>query len=836
MSAHKVLLSVFLLAIILVYTNEVYSNDEKVRGLRFYSQEKPVEERTSLVLFPEPINIKQKLELEFEFKIYNKNKFGYIFSIQGGHSKKRMEPLAQFVFHPESSSGEGGYIFNFNGKTQPIIFSMEKENKNWIKCNLKINQDTGLGQISVSGQNYQFQYNNQNIKFLSIKFGQLDFLNGDVAAFDIRDIKCSIGNRKRYYWLLEQDSGTEAIDSINGKKAFVNNPFWLIHKHFLWEEVHSGCYDKMNGVSFDSLNQDILLVNKDSLSRFNTNKNHLKIEHYTHSRPFYTDQNFSLYNQKIEELISFDFHFFKSNGQKAFSSYIPDDKKWTAIEKVSEVEENYNALLLWNRDATRLIKFGGYAHYKYFNKLQLFNFDSLKWEDLSLKGDFVSPRTYASGGLFPKTNKLFIYGGMGNESGLQALGIRKFYDLYEINLDTKTVVKKWEITDDEFDFLPGSEMIINPDDSCAYILGVDSKSDLILYRFSLVDGRYDVVSNALPVKAEGLEGDSYLFYDSKEQALFAVVRESFEKETYSKISIFRLNYPPIGVLTKCKQDKKLSLFQEIIWLALCAGAVLIVFFIVIRRQRAKNIQPDVKEPTRIRKQNSVLLIGGFHVFDKNGTEITYRFSNKLRQLFCTIYLHNFFDVDITNDKLASIFWQGMDKQKITNNRGVSFNHLRNIFKELDGLSLIRKGDQLIIDVGESLYIDMESLYSNLKNSHYNHPENILSFYQLGNLLANESFPGIDIFKENFESKAIETILQIGRNYYSQRKHLSVIETMDIILNQFDTINEKALKVKIKSLYKLKQYKKAKSEYVRFCNEYSEIMNSEYPKQFSELLK
>ena len=55
---------------------------DNIKGLRFFSQDKPIVQRTSLSLFTEPIYIESKIHLAFDFKIYDYTKFGNILNIK----------------------------------------------------------------------------------------------------------------------------------------------------------------------------------------------------------------------------------------------------------------------------------------------------------------------------------------------------------------------------------------------------------------------------------------------------------------------------------------------------------------------------------------------------------------------------------------------------------------------------------------------------------------------------------------------------------------------------------------------------------------------------------
>lgn len=60
-------------------------------------------------------------------------------------------------------------------------------------------------------------------------------------------------------------------------------------------------------------------------------------------------------------------------------------------------------------------------------------------------------------------NSLYIYGGMGNESGEQIVGRQYFYDLHKVDLNNNTVSKLWEIPWNRENIVPVREMVIQDD-------------------------------------------------------------------------------------------------------------------------------------------------------------------------------------------------------------------------------------------------------------------------------------------------------------------------------------------------------------------------------------
>ena len=59
------------------------------------------------------------------------------------------------------------------------------------------------------------------------------------------------------------------------------------------------------------------------------------------------------------------------------------------------------------------------------------------WDCGSLpKGDVIHPRYFTSLGYSKKDDNVYIFGGMGNESGEQIVGRHYFYDLHRLDLQT----------------------------------------------------------------------------------------------------------------------------------------------------------------------------------------------------------------------------------------------------------------------------------------------------------------------------------------------------------------------------------------------------------------
>ena len=89
----------------------------------------------------------------------------------------------------------------------------------------------------------------------------------------------------------------------------------------------------------------------------------------------------------------------------------------------------------------------------YSNKFYIFDPEEARWDTLgSLSGDFLCPRYFSSAGYLDSNHSVYIFGGMGNESGDQVIGRRYFHDLYKVDLQLVFAslpfsYKRWQLSD-----------------------------------------------------------------------------------------------------------------------------------------------------------------------------------------------------------------------------------------------------------------------------------------------------------------------------------------------------------------------------------------------------
>ncbi|HAH24321.1 MAG TPA: hypothetical protein DCL77_11305 [Prolixibacteraceae bacterium] len=849
--------------------------NEVAGGLRFYSQDQEFTKRTSFTLFDDYQPVADSLRLDFDFKIYDSERFGYIFRLIEKFTAESETPLCHFLCHPEFSEGKNTLFFIQNNKKSGKIL-IAKNDKKWIPFSLRINCLNKTATIICNDSVFKFPIDLPKNLDVNVVFGLLLRNNAEVAAFDIRNVRIKIARKQEFYWPLNEISGTIAHETRHELQSEVKNPNWLIKQHFYWQKIYQNKADVMCGIDFNEKTQDIVLVNQDSLLLYNVVTNKVTAQRYQGKRPFEKDSHFSIINPKTGELISYDFNFLKANGIKAYSIYQPDRQSWTVPETNAEREDNHLHVMFWNNDTSKLIKFGGYAHYKFFNDFKSYDFGSHEWETVPLKGDMVYPRSHAALGKDPANQLYYLFGGLGNKEGEQVLGVQNFYDLYSLDFKNHRSKKLWELDDKSLVFIPRSQMVVEPSDSSFYVVCNQSdKQDaaLCLYKFSLKEPTYEIVSDSLPSDFYTISDNAFLFKNDRLEELYCVVRSTPDKQSEAQVTIYKLNYPPTRLTVKAASTNGArSLRRIIVPVCLILGIAFAFLFFRLRKAKdkpeeeidaedqvsevftTKSDQPkqvisplvpvtekEAEEPLALAhtveyvrpRTNAIWLIGKFSIFDQKGRNITHLCSSKIKSLFFLIFLSTLYDDGINSDELSDVLWPGMDKTRTKNNRSVTMNHLRKIFEDMEGIALVHEDRNWKISFDQSVYIDLVDLQRK-KEDKVTNARDIIGLYALGNIIQDDKIAELDKYKGNFESEAVEVLTAFGQEFLDKHQYAICNEIAGIIHTHYDEVNENALELKLAALSKLRNYNKARQEYDNFCQRFKLLMGIEFTVPFSKL--
>jgi two-component SAPR family response regulator len=237
--------------------------------------------------------------------------------------------------------------------------------------------------------------------------------------------------------------------------------------------------------------------------------------------------------------------------------------------------------------------------------------------------------------------------------------------------------------------------------------------------------------------------------------------------------------------------------------------------------------------------NSILFFGGFQVIDRDGEDITRKFTPLLKELFLLIFLNSIKDKGISVFSLTEILWFSMDAKTAKNNRAVNIAKLKNLLSEIDGCTLSRKTSywQMIID-DSILYNDYWSCVKIIKNKNSLATEDVLQFFSMirkGPLLGNSCYEWLDEFKQACSNMIIDGLKQYIDRIEDPMDPDFMIELADTILI-FDMMHEEAIAIKCKALAKLGKHSLAKEIFAKFSKDYTTLYDEPYNHSFTDILK
>ena len=118
------------------------------------------------------------------------------------------------------------------------------------------------------------------------------------------------------------------------------------------------------------------------------------------------------------------------------------------------------------------------------------------------------------------------------------------------------------------------------------------------------------------------------------------------------------------------------------------GLMIYLVFVLFRRKRKTTVAPDKHEPSsmetvRHRKNNSILLFGGFQIFDREGKDITGQFTPLPKKLLLYILLHTLRnEKGVSSQSLYETFWFDKSVESARNNRAVNIVKLKSLLENL----------------------------------------------------------------------------------------------------------------------------------------------------------
>lgn len=828
------------------------------QGLLFQANDKEIKERTSLQIFQEgeiPCFTKN-FQLSFELSIRDFDTFGYVFLLKEDQGKTKYSFTYTYLDGENST-----FKFNTDGKENHYSLNLRNDALayQWIPVSFAFDLQQDVLTIRIGD-------NEKKITSLGLKdtfcphlfFGRYDYIL-DMPTFAIRNLKLEGDRSHSYTFPLNENEGEEVHTSTGKVLGTVVNPVWLINGSYHWEKLFEYSFQTPSGITFEPDSQRLIIFSQDSLLTYNLLKRQPQKYSYSNKLPVKLQLATHFMNTTDGKLYVYELNNLPL-GDATVAALDLNNQEWKQTGVAALPVQLHHHDGFWDETTGKYLVLGGFGNKRFNNTFLEYDIEGDRWDTLSYSGDRIIPRYFSGMAVNKNREHIYVFGGMGNESGEQSVGRNYLHDLYLLDRKQQSVRRLWQNASDHR-LVVARDMILTPDEKYIYALCYPeylSDTYLQLYRLTVDDGTMKALGDSIPMRSEEIMTNANLYYNSLTHEYYCTTTE-FDKKGHTVIRTYVLSAPPVSLDEIRSYGSRSSLEIRWLWIMAGIGVLLLaggVLFVRKKRGKQRNavlesssvlMSPPVgREPDKsvqgketlakedfessLVRPNAVYLFGPFTVIDRNGRDITHLFSSRLRQVFIYILLHSTHN-GVLSASLNEVFWPDKPDDKVKNLKGVTINQIRKNLAELDGVELVHDKGYFRL-VFTDCYCDYFR-FRTLKNAE--EVEN-----ELGILLMRGKFlDGMDAgMMDHFKQKVEEFLssflpLEIER-LYQQHKYDAVIRFCNVLF-RVDPVNELALAYGMHALNHTGSSQEAILQYSLFVREYRQMMNEEYSISYAELM-
>lgn len=828
------------------------------QGLLFQANDKEIKERTSLQIFQEgeiPCFTKN-FQLSFELSIRDFDTFGYVFLLKEDQGKTKYSFTYTYLDGENST-----FKFNTDGKENHYSLNLRNDALayQWIPVSFAFDLQQDVLTIRIGD-------NEKKITSLGLKdtfcphlfFGRYDYIL-DMPTFAIRNLKLEGDRSHSYTFPLNENEGEEVHTSTGKVLGTVVNPVWLINGSYHWEKLFEYSFQTPSGITFEPDSQRLIIFSQDSFLLINLLKRQPQKYSYSNKLPVKLQLATHFMNTTDGKLYVYELNNLPL-GDATVAALDLNNQEWKQTGVAALPVQLHHHDGFWDETTGKYLVFGGFGNKRFNNTFLEYDIEGDRWDTLSYSGDRIIPRYFSGMAVNKNREHIYVFGGMGNESGEQSVGRNYLHDLYLLDRKQQSVRRLWQNASGHR-LVVARDMILTPDEKYIYALCYPeylSDTYLQLYRLTVDDGTMKALGDSIPMRSEEIMTNANLYYNSLTHEYYCTTTE-FDKKGHTVIRTYVLSAPPVSLDEIRSYGSRSSLEIRWLWIMAGIGVLLLaggVLFVRKKRGKQRNavlesssvlMSPPVgREPDKsvqgketlakedfessLVRPNAVYLFGPFTVIDRNGRDITHLFSSRLRQVFIYILLHSTHN-GVLSASLNEVFWPDKPDDKVKNLKGVTINQIRKNLAELDGVELVHDKGYFRL-VFTDCYCDYFR-FRTLKNAE--EVEN-----ELGILLMRGKFlDGMDAgMMDHFKQKVEEFLssflpLEIER-LYQQHKYDAVIRFCNVLF-RVDPVNELALAYGMHALNHTGSSQEAILQYSLFVREYRQMMNEEYSTSYAELM-
>lgn len=836
------------------------------QGLQFYGNKMPIEQRTSFTLFTqEPLPVFSGfIDIEFDLRIAQSRTFGYLLHMVNPNNNEAYSFTYSYV-NDETSV----FKFNTEGKTNHISLNLPNTAiiSQWLPVKLHVDFKTGKSILTIGesvGEGTEIVGLLPQTSLL-LSFGRREHLV-DVPAFAIRGLKVS-GEGLAYSFLLNESKGQKVHDSKGQMQGMAQNPYWLINDSYHWVKSVTYVVSDCMGSKFNEKEQAIQFITPDSFLTYQVDAKLSQKRPYANRMPVKMQLGTNFTDEAGGLMYAYEINNLPIDST-TIAALDMQTLQWKPVGKAFTKVQLHHHNGFWDHRNHRYLVFGGFGNRQYSNQFLTYNEMADRWDTLHFKGDNIIPRFFSSMAPTKQGRYLYIYGGVGNESGDQGIGHNYYNDLYGVDLERNTVKQLWSHPIGE-KCVPSEQMIVSEDGKSLYVLRYAEYTKLTslqLYRIAIGSGEMEQLGDSIPFVSGSIASTVSLYHNSTLKEFYCVTQEVDEQAKEVKAVIYTLSDPPVS---KAEMDYYALDEEGFEGSILLLGSCLLLVgglsgWIFYHKRRKKRNGAVLTNPVTVSagqslvkdsmssllvsvstpevvsgknpEANKIYVYGMFSVYSRAGRDITHLFSKKLKYMFLYILLNSTKEGEGVNSySLNEIFWPDKTEDKAKNLKGVTISNLRKALAELDGIQLIYEKGVFKIEMEEGIcYCDYFSLHAHLA-AHPQLCEFFLPIWERGKLLESVEYSLFDRYKQRSEDTILSLLPKDLPIYYQRNEYKYVLRICFIILKR-DPLHEQALTYCVRSYKKMNDFESLSKIYSSFIIEYRKSMGEGYAKTVEDLLQ
>src|SRR5690606_21112793 len=438
------------------------------QGIRFTGSSQPIEKRTSVTFFADAAPIfYNSFAIDFDLQLPRDSTMGYIVRI------KEETQGSIFNLHYKEEESQAIFRLNEEGKNNLITLRIALtylNDRHWFPVRMKYDLQKGQIELQIADEAPQFAAVPIEAPYSpKVTFGRSDYMI-DVPSFSLRNFR--IGNKeKEIVFPLLESSGNKLHNPSGEAMGKVTNGTWLLNDAFHWHNHSTKRSSSSSGSAYDLNRKAIQYFNSDSVQIYETQTGIKRSVRFHTPCPLKLKLGNSFIDPAENRLYIDETYYGAAYMGPTVVSLDLDDFSWR-IESSDDLQRELNHHAShFLADSRKLLLFGGYGNMVYSNDLLFYDLAEKSWsKPEDMRGDSIFPRYFTSIGRSEANQKIYIFGGMGNESGQHIVGRKYFYDLYVLDPTTGITTKLWDLDWKESLFVPARGLAI-PDSNWIYMLG-----------------------------------------------------------------------------------------------------------------------------------------------------------------------------------------------------------------------------------------------------------------------------------------------------------------------------------------------------------------------------